>query len=136
MKTNNAIASKTVDIGGSIHMVKIATTIDIRTTGEYADASQQAWDSLITVIGMRAQPVVLTEPRAISFSADSEVSLSGTGYVFEFGTEHNEIFATHDEDSNVIDPVGILKILLEDVVLNDTTVRIGENLEVIATGRY
>lgn len=136
MKINKATSSGTVDLTGSLSIIKIATSIDIRSTGEYSDKSQQAWDSLITVIGMRAQPIVLVEPKQTTFSTDPEVSLSGSGYVFEFGTEHNEIFATHDEDNKVIDPVGVLKIILEDVILNGETIKVGENLEIIMTSRY
>lgn len=136
MIINKAVSSSTVDLTGSLSIVKIATTIDIKSTGKYSDASQQAWDSLITIIGMRAQPIVLSEPKQISFSTDPEISITGSGYVFEFGTEHNEIFATHDEDNKVIDPVGVLKILLEDVELNGESVKIDENFEIVVTERY
>lgn len=133
---NKSITRPSVDIAGALRILKIATTIDIDNTGNYEDASQQAWDTLVTVIGMRAQPVVLTDPEYVDFSTMDDVSLTGSGYVFEFASEHQEAFATHDDDFKVVDPVGVLKILLDDVVINGVTVTIDSNLEIIVTGNY
>ncbi len=133
---NKSIVRPGVDVTKGLEVIRIATKIDISATGNYQDASQQAWDSLITLIGMRAQPVVLTQPESATFSSMSDVSLTGSGYVFEFASEHPETFATHDEDNKVVDPVGILKIMLSDIVLNGVQVELDTNTQIITTSRF
>lgn len=133
---NKSIVRSGVNVTKGLEVIKIATTIDISATGKYEDASQQAWDALITLIGMRSQPVLLTTPVSVNLSNEDDVSLTGQGYIFEFASEHVGTFATHDHNYEVIDPVGILRLMLDDIVLNGVAVEIGSNTEIITTTRY
>lgn len=134
---------KTVVKGGqeltkSIEVFEVATTIDITATGDYSDESQQSWDSLVTVIGMRSQPVILSEPLSVNdLSTYDDTYSSGTsGFVFQFTTEHVGAFSKYDSDYNVVDPVGVLTDMISGITLSGTELVIGTNVTVRVVKSY
>lgn len=134
---------KTVVKGGqeltkSIEVFEVATTVDITATGDYSDESQQSWDSLVTVIGMRSQPVILSEPLAVDdLSTYDDTYAGGTaGFVFQFTTEHVGAFSKHDKDYNVVDPVGVLTDMISGITLSETELVIGTNVTVRVVKSY
>lgn len=116
----------------SIEEFQLTTTVDITATGQYDDQSQQNWDALVTVIGMRAQPVVLAEPEAVAdLSTIDDTYVVGTaGYVFRFTTEHVGVFSEHDKNYEVTDEVGVLSDMLDGITLGGTTMVFGDNINV------
>lgn len=118
------------DVTKSIEVFQIATTVDITATGDYQDESQNNWDGLITVIGMRAQPIILDEPQSVddlslfddSFDADT------AGFVFQFTTEHFGVFSKHDKNYVVTEEVGVLTDMIDGITLSGTELVVGTNV--------
>ena len=46
-------------LSGNIEFYTLFTSIDISRTGDFADSSQKDFESVVQVIGLRAQPVVM-----------------------------------------------------------------------------
>lgn len=121
----------------SIETFTLSTTVDITATGDYQDVSQQNWDALITVIGMRAQPIILSQPEEVDLSeVDDTFALGTMGYTFTFTTEHVGVFSKHDKDYQVTDAVGVLSDMLDGITLDGTTMVYGTNINVLLDGSY
>ena len=120
------------DLTKSIEVFEVATTVDITATGNYEDESQQNWDSLITIIGMRAQPVILSEPVASDdlSTVSDDFAADTAGFVFRFTTEHAGVFSKHDKDYIVTDATGVLTDMVDGISLNGTEVVVGTNMSV------
>lgn len=89
-----------------------ATGINIRYTGNIANESQKNFELIIQSIGLRAMPIVLNSPLAVAdLAADGASVLTGEGFVWQFGVEMDDAFAT--KDSNV----GLLVAELNGIVL-------------------
>jgi hypothetical protein len=56
-------------LSSNIEYYTLFTSLDITRTGDYSDATQKDFESVVQVIGLRAQPVVMNNP----------VPLDGTG---------------------------------------------------------
>ena len=105
---------------GNIEFFTLFTTLDITVTGNYNDASQKDFESVVQCIGLRAMPTVMNNPVALNGSGSNVLenygapSLTGAGYIFKFATE---IPGAHSVDT--------LKDELNGIVLNagviDTT---------------
>lgn len=126
---------KTVVRGGqevtkSIEVFQIATTVDITATGDYQDESQNSWDGLITVIGMRAQPIILDEPQSVADLSefDDTFDPETAGFVFQFTTEHVGVFSKHDKNYVVTEEVGILTDMIDGITLGGTELTVGTNI--------
>lgn len=118
------VVSPSQNVTGSVNHITVLTSIDITATGNYNDQSQRNWDSIITVISMRSQPVILSEPKYVeSLEEYGSSTLTGYGYVFHFTVEHNEIFAEHDADLNIIDPFKKLKEIVDGIMLGEDEVK-------------
>ena len=77
-------------IGRKLDFYLIRTTLDI-TPGAYESTSQKRLNALIEVIGMRAQPIIVSvEPPNVEVNpADLPVSTgSTTVFAFKFAIEH------------------------------------------------
>ena len=107
-------------VSGNIEFYTLFTKIDITRTGDFSDNTQKDFESVVQVIGLRAQPVVMNNPVALN-GVGAQVlenygapSLTGAGYIFKFATE---IPGAHSVDT--------LKDELNGIVLNagviDTT---------------
>lgn len=129
MSTRKTVVRSGQNLTKSIEVFEVSTSVDITPTGDYEDESQQNWDSLITIIGMRAQPVILSEVEEVS-DLSTVGDLTGAGFTFRFTTEHVGVFAKHDKDYNVEDATGVLTDLLEGITLTETELVVGDNVEV------
>ena len=77
-------------VSGNIEFYTLFTTINITRTGDFSDNTQKDFESVVQVIGLRAQPVVMNNPVALN-GVGAQVlenygapSLTGAGYIFKF----------------------------------------------------
>ena len=104
-------------VSGNIEFYTLFTTLDITKTGDFADNTQKDFESVVQVIGLRAQPVVMNEPVSL-YGVGAQVlenygapSLTGAGFIFKFAFERE---AVHTLDT--------LKDELNGIVLNGGTI--------------
>ena len=93
------------------------TTLDITKTGDFSDNTQKDFESVVQVIGLRAQPVVMNEPVSLN-GVGAQVlenygapTLTGAGFIFKFAFEREGV---HTLDT--------LKDELNGIVLNGGTI--------------
>ena len=92
IRSNGAMGSIEV-LTGNIEFFTLFTKLDIRVTGDYADASQKDFESVVQVIGLRAMPAVMNNPVYLNGIGQNVLenygasTLTGTGYIFKFATE-------------------------------------------------
>ena len=102
---------------GNIEFFTLFTSLDISVTGDYADATQKDFESVVQVIGLRAMPTVMNNPVYLNGTGQNLLenygapSLTGAGYIFKFATEQP---GAHT--------VQTLQDELDLVVLNDGTI--------------
>ena len=113
---SGAMASSEV-VSGNIEFYTLFTTLDITKTGDYSDNTQKDFESVVQVIGLRAQPVVMNEPVSLN-GVGAQVlenygapSLTGAGFIFKFAFEREGV---HTLDT--------LKDELNGIVLNGGTI--------------
>ena len=104
-------------VSGNIQFYSLFTSLDITRTGNYADDTQKDFESVVQVIGLRAQPVVMNNPVALN-GVGAQVlenygapSLTGAGFIFKFAFEREGV---HTIDT--------LKEEMNGIVLNGGTV--------------
>ena len=104
-------------VSGNIEFYTLFTTIDITRTGDFSNNTQKDFESLVQVIGLRAQPVVLNNPVQLNGSGANVLenygapSLTGAGFIFKFAFEREGV---HSVDT--------LKNELDGIVLNGGTI--------------
>ena len=104
-------------VTGNIEFYSLFTTLDITRTGDFNDNTQKDFESVVQVIGLRAQPVVMNNPVALNGIGANLLenygapSLTGAGWIFKFAFER--------EGAHTID---LLKDELDGIVLNDGTI--------------
>lgn len=104
-------------VSGNIEFYTLFTSIDISRTGDFSDNTQKDFESVVQVIGLRAQPVVMNNPVALNGVGANVLenygapSLTGAGWIFKFAFER--------EGAHTIDT---LKDELDGIVLNGGTV--------------
>lgn len=102
---------------GNIEFFTLFTSLDISVTGDFADATQKDFESVVQVIGLRAMPTVMNNPVYLNGTGQNLLenygapSLTGAGYIFKFATEQP---GAHT--------VQTLTDELDLVVLNDGTI--------------
>ena len=113
---SGAMASSEV-VSGNIEFYTLFTTLDITKTGDFSDNTQKDFESVVQVIGLRAQPVVMNEPVSLN-GVGAQVlenygapSLTGAGFIFKFAFEREGV---HTLDT--------LKDELNGIVLNGGTI--------------
>ena len=80
-------------VSGNIEFYTLFTTIDITRTGNFSDNTQKDFESVVQVIGLRAQPVVMNNPVALNGSGANVLenygapTLTGAGHIFKFAFE-------------------------------------------------
>jgi hypothetical protein len=84
-------------VSGNIEFYTLFTTIDITRTGDFTDNTQKDFESVVQVIGLRAQPVVMNNPVALN-GVGAQVlenygapSLTGAGWIFKFAFEREDV---------------------------------------------
>lgn len=96
--------------------------LDITSTGDVADQSQQNFDDICNLINLVAQPVIMNKP--ISITLDSLApTLTGSGFIFKFAVEHGKIFERNG------DTVAILKEIFVGVVIDGVGLEPATNIE-------
>ena len=104
-------------VSGNIEFYTLFTTIDITRTGDFSDNTQKDFESVVQVIGLRAQPVVMNNPVALNGSGANVLenygapTLTGAGHIFKFAFEREGV---HSVDT--------LKNELNGIVLNGGTI--------------
>ena len=104
-------------VSGNIEFYTLFTTIDITRTGDYSDNTQKDFESVVQVIGLRAQPVVMNNPVQLNGVGANVLenygapTLTGAGFIFKFAFEREGV---HTVDT--------LKDELDGIVLNGGTI--------------
>jgi hypothetical protein len=104
-------------VSGNIEFFTLFTTINIARTGDYSDNTQKDFESIVQVIGLRAQPVVMNNPVELNGVGQNLLenygapSITGSGYIFKFAFEREGV---HTVDT--------LKDELNGIVLNAGTI--------------
>jgi len=84
-------------LSGNIEFYTLFTSLNITRTGDFSDSSQKDFESVVQVIGLRAQPVVMNEPVALSGVGANVLenygapSLTGAGWIFKFAFERTDV---------------------------------------------
>jgi len=113
---SGAMASSEV-LSSNIEFYTLYTTIDITSTGDFSDNTQKDFESVVQVIGLRAQPVVMNNPVRLNGVGQNVLenygapTLSGAGWVFKFAFERE---GAHS--------VSMLQTELNGIVLNSGTI--------------
>ena len=104
-------------VSGNIEFYTLFTDINITRTGDFSDNTQKDFESVVQVIGLRAQPVVMNNPVALN-GVGAQVlenygapTLTGAGWIFKFAFEREGV---HTVDT--------LKNELDGIVLNGGTI--------------
>lgn len=115
-------AQPTQSFSGAVEYYTLYTTINIMPTGNYSDTTQRIFDTIISLITMRAQPIVVAEPYSTTdLASEGAPSLTGNGYVFKFIVEHDNIFASFDDNYQVVDGVAVLKTMFDAITIEGET---------------
>lgn len=101
---------------GNIEYYTLYTTIDISVTGNYQDATQKDFESIVQVIGLRAMPIIMNNPvyvDGVTYSLEmyGAPSMSGAGWIFKFAFEREGVHS-----------VEALQEELNGIVLNGGTI--------------
>jgi hypothetical protein len=109
--------SSSETLSGNIEYYTLFTNLDITQTGDYTDNSQKDFESVVQVIGLRAQPVVMNTPVALNGVGQNLLenygapTITGAGWIFKFAFEREGV---HTIDT--------LKDELDGIVLNGGTI--------------
>jgi len=104
-------------LSSNIEYYTLFSSLDITRTGDYSDATQKDFESVVQVIGLRAQPVVMNNPVALDGTGAQLIenygapSITGAGWIFKFAFEREGV---HTIDT--------LKDELDGIVLNGGTI--------------
>jgi hypothetical protein len=104
-------------LSSNIEYYSLFTKLDITSTGDFSDNTQKDFESVVQVIGLRAQPVVMNNPVPLSGSGTLVLenygapSITGAGWIFKFAFEREGV---HTIDT--------LKDELNGIVLNGGTI--------------
>ena len=104
-------------LSSNIEYYSLFTKLDITSTGDFTDNTQKDFESVVQVIGLRAQPVVMNDPVALSGVGNLVLenygapSITGAGWIFKFAFER--------EGAHSVD---MLKDELDGIVLNGGTI--------------
>jgi len=95
---------------------EIPRLLNIQVTGSPLDESQKNFEVLLMSIGLRAMPVVLSDPIAVLQLADYTLELSGEGYIWKFAVERGVQFYNFTPFGTA-GPVGLLIDDLDGVII-------------------
>jgi hypothetical protein len=102
---------------------EIARGVNIQATGDVSDQSQKNFEILFQSVALRAVPVIMNDPIAVSdLSAEGAPTLTGEGFIYKFSVERLYVFE-NSGPNGTIGPVGLLIDELDGVVL-DSGVRV------------
>ncbi len=95
---------------------EIPRLVNIQVTGNTLDESQKNFEVFLMSIGLRAMPVVLSDPTAVLELADYTLELSGEGFVWKFAVERGVQFFNFTPFGTP-GPVGLLVDDLDGVII-------------------
>tara|TARA_R110001592_G_scaffold1805_6_gene10769 strand:+ start:469 stop:876 length:408 start_codon:yes stop_codon:yes gene_type:complete len=104
-------------LSSNIEYYSLFTTLDITRTGDFADNTQKDFESVVQVIGLRAQPIIMNNPVPLNGIGQNVLenygapSITGAGWIFKFAFEREGV---HTIDT--------LKDELNGIVLNGGTI--------------
>jgi hypothetical protein len=84
-------------VTGNIEFYTLYTSIDISRTGDYSDASQKDFESVVQVIGLRAMPILMNEPVELDGTGSNVLenygapSMTGAGWIYKFAFERASV---------------------------------------------
>lgn len=95
---------------------ELTRAVNIQITGNPLDQSQKNFEVFLMSIGLRAMPVVLSNPAAVIELADYTLELTGEGFVWKFAVERGVQFFNFTPYGTP-GPVGLLVDDLDGVIL-------------------
>lgn len=95
---------------------ELARLLNIQVTGQPLDESQKNFEVLLMSIGLRAMPVVLSDPQAVFQLQDYTLELAGEGFIWKFAVERGVQFYNFTPYGSP-GPVGLLVDDLDGVIL-------------------
>jgi hypothetical protein len=95
---------------------EVSRLVNIQVTGSPLDESQKNFEVLLMSIGLRAMPVVLSDPYAVLQLADYTTELSGEGFIWKFAVERGVQFFNFTPFGTP-GPVGLLIDDLNGVII-------------------
>ena len=104
-------------LSSNIEYYSLFTKLDITRTGDFADNTQKDFESVVQVIGLRAQPIIMNNPVPLNGIGQNLLenygapSITGAGWIFKFAFEREGV---HTIDT--------LKDELNGIVLNSGTI--------------
>ena len=84
-------------LSSNIEYYTLFTSLDITSTGDFSDNTQKDFESVVQVIGLRAQPVVMNNPVELNGVGANVLenfgapSLTGAGWIFKFAFEREDV---------------------------------------------
>lgn len=84
-------------VTGNIEFYTLYTSIDITRTGDFTDASQKDFESVVQVIGLRAMPIMMNEPVELDGTGSDVLenygapSMTGAGWIYKFAFERTAV---------------------------------------------
>lgn len=84
-------------VTGNIEFYTLYTSIDLTRTGDFSDASQKDFESVVQVIGLRAMPILMNEPVPVDGTGSnvlenySAPSMTGAGWIYKFAFERTSV---------------------------------------------
>jgi hypothetical protein len=95
---------------------QIERLLNIQVTGDTLDESQKNFEVLLMSIGLRAMPVILSDPYPVIELADYTFELSGEGFIWKFAVERGVQFYNFTPYGSP-GPVGLLVNDLDGVII-------------------
>lgn len=95
---------------------ELTRLVNIQVTGNPLDQSQKNFEVFLMSIGLRAMPVVLSNPVAVLDLSDHTLELSGEGFIWKFAVERGVQFFNFTPYGTP-GPVGLLVDDLDGVVI-------------------
>jgi hypothetical protein len=100
--------------------------VDILSTGNILDISQQNFDDVVNIINLVSQPIIMNNPIPVNLAGIAP-TITGAGFVFKFATEHSNIFERNG------DSTAILKEAFSGIMIDDVLLIVGTNIEFFMT---
>lgn len=95
---------------------EISRLVNIQVTGSPLDQSQKNFEVFLMSIGLRAMPVILSDPAPVLELADYTMELSGEGFIWKFAVERGVQFYNFTPYGTP-GPVGLLVDDLNGVII-------------------
>ena len=115
-------ASANETVSGNINFYTMYVKgLDITSTGDIQDQTQQNLDDLVNILSLVAQPVIMNNPLSVTLNGLAP-ALTGAGFIFKFAVEHSDVY------KRGVDNVAILKELIHGTTI-DSVALSASNIE-------